>query len=234
MKKIALAAFLTATMFTGAAAQRPPAAPGTALAAVRGAELTTTVAADYNRSLKALWEDLHAHPELSFVETRTAGVIARKLRAIGGIEITEGVGKTGVVGVIRNGAGPTVLLRADMDGLPVIEQTGLPFASTVKGISKSGVETGVMHACGHDTHMSAWVGTARQMVSNKDKWSGTLVMILQPAEEIGSGARAMLADGLYTRFAKPKYVMGFHDAAIHEARVTGTIGNRTGTKYSDS
>jgi amidohydrolase len=118
-----------------------------------------------------------------------------------------------------------VMIRADMDGLPVIEQTGLAYASKVKGISKSGVETGVMHACGHDTHMTGWVAAARQLVANKDKWSGTLVMILQPAEEIGSGARAMLADGLYTRFPKPDYVIGFHDAAQFPA---GAIGYSSG------
>ena len=175
-------------------------------------------------SLMELYRDLHANPELSFQEFRTSAKLAAEVKRIG-FTVTEKVGQTGVVAVLENGSGPVVMIRADMDGLPVIEQTGLPFASTVKGISKSGVETGVMHACGHDTHMSAWVGTARQMVSNKDKWSGTLVMILQPAEEIGSGARAMLADGLYTRFPKPKYVIGFHDAAQFPA---GAIGYSSG------
>jgi amidohydrolase len=175
-------------------------------------------------SLMELYRDLHANPELSFQEFRTSAKLAAEAKRLG-YTVTEKVGQTGVVAVLKNGPGPVVMLRADMDGLPVIEQTGLPFASKVKGISKSGLETGVMHACGHDTHMTAWVATARQMVANKDKWSGTLVMILQPAEEIGSGARAMLADGLYTRFPKPKYVVGFHDAAQFPA---GAIGYSSG------
>jgi len=175
-------------------------------------------------SLMELYRDLHANPELSFQEFRTSAKLAAEAKRLG-FTVTEKVGQTGVVAVLKNGPGPVVMLRADMDGLPVIEQTGLPYASKVKGVSKSGLETGVMHACGHDTHMAAWVGTARQMVANKDKWSGTLVMILQPAEEIGSGARAMLNDGLYTRFPKPKYVVGFHDAAQFPA---GAIGYSSG------
>ncbi len=175
-------------------------------------------------SLMELYRDLHANPELSFQEFRTSAKLAAEAKRLG-FTVTEKVGQTGVVAVMKNGPGPVVMIRADMDGLPVIEQTGLPYASKVKGVSKSGLETGVMHACGHDTHMSAWVGTARQLVASKDKWSGTLVMILQPAEEIGSGARAMLADGLYTRFPKPKYVIGFHDAAQFPA---GAIGYSSG------
>jgi hippurate hydrolase len=139
--------------------------------------------------------------------------------------VTEGVGKTGVVAVLRNGAGPTVMLRADMDGLPVIEQTGLPYASKRRAVPATGIETGVMHACGHDTHMAAWVGTAQQLVARRDQWSGTLVMILQPAEEIGEGAKAMLDDGLYTRFPRPDYVLAFHDAAQFPA---GQIGYTSG------
>lgn len=175
-------------------------------------------------SLMEIYRDLHANPELSFQEFRTSAKLAAEATRLG-FTVTEKVGQTGVVAVLKNGPGPVVMLRADMDGLPVIEQTGLAYASKVKGVSKSGLETGVMHACGHDTHMTAWVGTARQMVGNKDKWSGTLVMILQPAEEIGSGARAMLNDGLYTRFPKPKYVLGFHDAAQFPA---GAIGYSSG------
>lgn len=175
-------------------------------------------------SLMELYRDLHANPELSFQEFKTSAKLAAEAKKLG-FAVTEKVGQTGVVAVMKNGAGPVVMIRADMDGLPVIEQTGLPYASKVKGVSKSGVETGVMHACGHDTHMTGWVAAARQLVANKDKWSGTLVMILQPAEEIGSGARAMLADGLYTRFPKPDYVIGFHDAAQFPA---GTIGYSSG------
>ncbi len=171
-------------------------------------------------SLMTLYRDLHANPELSFQEFKTSAKLAVEAKSLG-FDVTEKIGQTGVVAVLKNGPGPVVLIRADMDGLPVVEQTGLPYASTVKGISKSGVETGVMHACGHDTHMTAWVATARQMVANKAKWSGTLVMILQPAEEIGSGARAMLADGLFTRFPKPDYTLAFHDAAQFPAGVIG-------------
>lgn len=186
-------------------------------------ELRDAVAADMP-ALITLYEDLHANPELSFQEVETAKKLAARARALG-FEVTEGVGKTGVVAVMRNGEGPTVMLRADMDGLPVIEQTGLPYASKRRAVPATGVETGVMHACGHDTHMTAWIGTAQQLSQRKSEWSGTLVMILQPAEEIGEGAKAMLDDGLYTRFPKPDYVLGFHDAAQFPA---GHIGYSKG------
>lgn len=175
-------------------------------------------------SLMEIYRDLHANPELSFQEFRTAEKLAAEARRLG-FDVTEKVGQTGVVAVLKNGPGPVVMIRADMDGLPVEEQTGLPYASKKRGVSKSGTESGIMHACGHDTHMTAWVGTARQLVANRSKWSGTLVMILQPAEEIGAGAKAMLDDGLYTRFPKPDYVIGFHDAAQFPA---GTIGYSSG------
>jgi hippurate hydrolase len=182
-------------------------------------ELRDAVAADLPQ-LVELYRDLHANPELSFQEVETARKLAARARAMG-FEVTEGVGKTGVVAVMKNGDGPVVMLRADMDGLPVIEQTGLPFASKRRAIPATGIETGVMHACGHDTHMAAWIGTAQQLVKRKDQWSGTLVMILQPAEEIGEGAKAMLDDGLYTRFPKPDYVLAFHDAAQAPAGFIG-------------
>lgn len=162
-------------------------------------------------SLTAIYRDLHTHPELSFKEGRSAGIMAAEAKKAG-FEVTTGVGGTGVVAVLRNGPGPVLLLRADMDALPVTEQTGLPYASQTPG---------VMHACGHDTHMASWIGTARRMAAMKGDWSGTLVMIGQPAEEIGSGARAMLKDGLYTRFPKPSTVIAFHDSAALPA---GTIG----------
>ncbi len=187
------------------------------------APLRDAIAADLP-SLMTLYRDLHANPELSFQEFKTAAKLAAEARSLG-FTVTEKVGQTGVVAVLKNGAGPTVLIRADMDGLPVIEQTGLSFASKQKGVSRSGTETGIMHACGHDTHMSAWVGAARQLVANKAKWSGTLVMILQPAEEVGSGARAMLADGLYSRFPKPDYALAFHDSA---GQAAGEIGVTSG------
>jgi hippurate hydrolase len=185
----------------------------------RADDLRTAVAADMP-ALVTLYQDLHANPELSFQEVETAKKLAARARALG-FEVTEGVGKTGVVAVLKNGPGPVLMLRADMDGLPVIEQTGLPFASKRRAVPATGIETGVMHACGHDTHMTAWIGTAQQMVARKSQWSGTLVMILQPAEEIGEGAKAMLDDGLYTRFPKPDYVLAFHDAAQAPAGFIG-------------
>ncbi|PTQ12644.1 peptidase M20 [Sphingomonas oleivorans] len=174
--------------------------------------------------LLAIYRDFHANPELSFQETRSAAKLAAEARKLG-FEVTTGVGRTGVVAVMRNGPGPVVLLRADMDGLPVPEQTGLAYASKAKSLTREGAETPVMHACGHDTHMTAWIGTARRLAAMKDQWSGTLVMIGQPAEEIGSGARAMLADGLYTRFPKPSTVIAFHDSAQLPA---GTVGYADG------
>ncbi|MBO9575480.1 MAG: amidohydrolase [Sphingobium sp.] len=160
--------------------------------------------------LMALYRDLHANPELSFQEVRTSAKLAEIARKLG-FEVTEKVGQTGVVAVMKNGPGPVLLIRADMDALPLEEKTGLPFASKVRSTTRDGIESPVMHACGHDTHMTGWIGTARTLAAMKDKWSGTLVMILQPAEEIGLGAKAMLDDGLYTRFPKPNYAIAFHD-----------------------
>src|SRR6187397_1358012 len=168
--------------------------------------------------LMALYRDLHANPELSMQEVRTPAKLAAEVRKLG-FDVTAGVGKTGVVAVMKNGPGPILLIRADMDALPVVEQTGLPFASKVRAVARSGVETGVMHACGHDTHMTSFIGTARQLAARKSEWSGTLVMILQPGEETGEGAKAMLDDGLYTRFPKPSHVVAFHDAAAAPAGV---------------
>ena len=183
------------------------------------ATLSDAVASDMPR-LMTLYRDLHANPELSMQEQRSPAKLAAEMRALG-FKVTEKVGKTGVVAVMENGAGPVLLVRADMDALPVVEQTGLPFASKVRAVARSGVETGVMHACGHDTHMTAWLGTARRLAAMKDQWSGTLVMILQPGEETGEGAKAMLDDGLYTRFPKPAYALAFHDAAALPAGVIG-------------
>ena len=175
--------------------------------------------------LMELYRDLHANPELSFEEHETAAKLAKRMRALG-FEVTEGVGQTGVVSIMKNGDGPTVLLRADMDGLPVVEQTGLPYASTVTATPASGVTTGVMHACGHDTHMAGFIGAAQLLAERKDEWQGTLVMVLQPAEELGLGALAMLEDGIYTRFPKPDYALAFHDAAA--PLPAGTIGYTSG------
>jgi amidohydrolase len=160
--------------------------------------------------LVTLYKDLHSHPELSLQETRSAGILAAEARAAG-FTVTDKVGGTGIVAVLVNGSGPTVLIRTDMDALPVPEATGLPYASKAMGKAPDGSETAVMHACGHDIHMSVWVGVARAMAAHKADWQGTLVMIGQPAEEIGVGARAMLADGLFTRFPKPDYTLALHD-----------------------
>lgn len=170
--------------------------------------------------LMSLYRELHASPELSMQETKTPARLAPELRKLG-FKVTEKVGKTGVVAVMENGPGPVLMIRADMDGLPVVEQTGLPFASKVRATARSGVETGVMHACGHDTHMTAFIGAARRLAAAKAQWSGTLVMILQPGEETGEGAKAMLEDGLYTRFPKPSAVIAFHDSAAMPAGVIG-------------
>ena len=229
MKKKYILTLVCAASLLGAAAPRPT----SPLASIRGAELTATVATDYNLSLKALWEDLHANPELSFKETRTAGVIARELRAMGGIEVTEGVGGLGVVGVIRNGAGPTVLLRADIDGLPILERNGLPYESKVRQIDADGVEFPVMHACGHDVHIAGLIGAARQMVARKTKWRGTIVLVFQPAEERLGGALAMLNDGLYTRFPKPDVALGIHVASGIEASKF-KVEERVANSSSDS
>lgn len=170
--------------------------------------------------LMAIYRDLHQNPELSFQEHRSARIMADAARKAG-FDVTEGVGKTGVVAVLRNGPGPVVLIRADMDASPVVEQTGLPFASRARGTSTAGVESGIMHACGHDTHMTAWIETAWVMAASKSSWSGTLMMVGQPAEEVGLGADAMLKDGLYTRFPKPDYALAFHDNADLASGVIG-------------
>lgn len=201
----------------------PLAAAMAAFAVLPGAAHAATVADSIASDLPGLmdvYRDLHAHPELSFQEVRSAAIMAQAARKAG-FEVTEKVGKTGVVAVLRNGPGPTVLIRADMDGLPVVEQTGLPYASKQRGISTAGVESGIMHACGHDTHMTAWIETARLMAARKAEWSGTLVMIGQPAEEIGLGAVEMLKDGLYTRFPKPDYALAFHDTPELPSGVVG-------------
>jgi amidohydrolase len=158
----------------------------------------------------ALYEDVHQHPELSSHETRTAALLAERLRALG-YEVTEHVGGTGVVGIMKNGPGPTVMLRTELDALPVEEQTGLPYASKVRVKNDSGQDVPVMHACGHDLHMSSWWGTAAIMSRTKDTWHGTLMLIAQPAEETVNGASGMVADGLFTRFPKPDVGVALHD-----------------------
>lgn len=179
--------------------------------------------------LEALYVDLHQHPELSFQETRTAGIAAGHLRDLG-LEVREGVGVTGVVGILANGDGPTVWVRADMDALPVGEQTGLAYASTATGIDPAGNTVPVMHACGHDMHVTAMIGAVERLVAERDDWSGTLVVLIQPAEEYGAGSRAMLDDGLLDIAPKPDVVLGQHVTPLP----AGTIGVRPGTQMAAS
>ncbi len=174
--------------------------------------LRSDIAADYDAHLGDLFTWFHTHPELSGREVETSKRLAGEIRAYG-FEVTEGVGGTGIVAVMKNGEGPTVLLRADMDGLPLKEDSGLSYASTVTQVDLDGTEKPVMHACGHDVHITALVGAAKQLAARKDAWSGTLILVGQPAEERIFGAHAMLDDGLYTRFPKPDYALAFHVAA---------------------
>jgi hippurate hydrolase len=183
-------------------------------------ELEAAVKDDYDQRLGALFDWFHRHPELSYMETATAARMARELRKVPGMRVTEKVGGTGVVGVLRNGEGPTVMVRADMDGLPIREASGLAYASTAVQVGIDGVESPVMHACGHDTHITALLGTATRMEALKQDWKGTLVFVVQPAEERIAGARKMLEDGLYTRFPKPDYALAFH---VDADSPTGTI-----------
>lgn len=166
------------------------------------------IAADY-ASLETIYKDIHANPELSFVEVRTAALVAKELRALG-FEVTEKFGGMGVVGVMKNGPGPTVLVRADMDALPIKELTGLPYASKVVMKDFAGAEQPAMHACAHDMHVTGLIGTARVLASMRRNWSGTLILIGQHAEEMIGGARAMLQDGLYTKFPTPDYAIALH------------------------
>jgi amidohydrolase len=181
--------------------------------------------------LEALYKDLHSHPELSMQEKRTAGLVAERLKAAG-FEVTEGLGRTGVVGLLRNGDGPTVMLRADMDALPVEEATGLPYASTVTATGADGNQTPVMHACGHDLHVTWLAGATALLARARDAWRGTLMAVFQPAEEVAAGARAMIDDGLFKRFPKPDVILGQHVMPLP----AGVIASRPGviTSAGDS
>ena len=193
-------------------------------------EVEQAVGRDYDGHLAALFETLHRNPELSFLEVQTAARMATELRAAG-LEVTEGVGGTGVVGVLRNGDGPLILLRADMDALPLRELSGLPYASRVVQTGRDGQEQPVMHACGHDAHMTSLVGTARQLAALRGEWRGTLMFVAQPAEETGGGALAMLQDGLFDRFGRPDYALAYHAAA---GMPTGTIAASEGIQASSA
>ncbi|HKP39253.1 MAG TPA: amidohydrolase [Pyrinomonadaceae bacterium] len=208
MKKLLLLAVLTGGLSVSASAQQ---------------SLDTLVERELPQLVNT-YKMLHAAPELSHFEVKTSAFVAEQLRSLG-YTVTERVGKYdrpqftsyGLVAIMKNGPGPTVLVRADMDGLPVEEKNDVPYASKVKTKNDQGQEVSVMHACGHDVHITSLLGTARMLVALKDQWHGTLVLIAQPAEETGDGARAMLADGLYTRFPKPDFVLGLHDNADYEA-----------------
>ncbi|HEX4639537.1 MAG TPA: M20/M25/M40 family metallo-hydrolase, partial [Chthoniobacterales bacterium] len=187
-------------------------------------------------SLLSIYKDIHAHPELSTREEKTAALVAKELRAAG-CEVTENFGKYedpklkcyGVIGLMKNGVGPTVLVRTDLDALPVEEDTGLPYASKVTTKDDNGREVHVMHACGHDAHMAAFIGTARALQQMRSTWSGTIMFVGQPAEEAVGGARALLKGGLYNRFGKPDFALGFHDKADLQ---TGHIGVTPGYTYA--
>ncbi|UBF30275.1 amidohydrolase (plasmid) [Kovacikia minuta CCNUW1] len=178
-----------------------------------------------------IFKDIHQNPELQFNETRTAAIVAKELTALG-YEVKTGIGKTGVVGILRNGDGSTLMYRADMDGLPVQEMTGLPYASTKRATLPDGTETFVMHACGHDSHVAWMLGLAKAMVALKSDWKGTLILVGQPAEEGVAGARAMVEDGLYTRHNVPipDYLLGMHSAP----GPTGFIASAPGTRMAGS
>lgn len=193
------------------------------------APLKTEVATRVNAMypwLDATYKDLHAHPEIAFQETRTAARLAAEMRKLG-FTVTEHVGQTGVVAVLKNGAGPTVLVRTELDGLPMEEKTGLPYASRARTKADDNFVT---HSCGHDVHMASWLGTARTLTELKTQWHGTLVFIAQPAEEVVRGAKAMLADGLFTRFPKPDYAFALHSWPL----AYGTVGYNSGPVSSNS
>lgn len=174
-------------------------------------------------SLEAIYKDVHAHPELSMQETRTAGLAAKHLQE-NGYEVASGVGKTGVVGIRRNGDGPTVMLRADMDALPIREATGVDYASTEQVLDASGAPTPVAHACGHDMHVAWLAGASALFARARDTWKGTLIVLFQPGEETAQGARAMIDDGLFTRFPKPDVVLGQHVMVGPAGTVAGSAG----------
>jgi len=188
-------------------------------------------------SLVGTYKDIHAHPELSHGEAHTSGILATALREAG-FTVTERVGRYsdgsqayGVVGILKNGAGPTLMIRADMDALPIVEETGLPYASHVTAKNADGQTVGVMYACGHDVHTTVLIGTARAMAAMKSQWHGTLMLVGQPSEETDDGAKAMLADHIYERFGRPDRIIGLHDTSYLAA---GTVGIRSGPFYSSA
>lgn len=193
------------------------------------AAIEKSVEADYPK-LDALYKDIHAHPELAFQEVKTAAKLAAEMRTLG-FEVTEQVGRTGLVAIYKNGDGPIIMVRTELDALPMEEKTGLDYASHDK-TRWNGVETFVAHSCGHDIHMASWVGTAKALLGLKDQWQGTLMFIAQPAEEIGAGAMAMLMEGLFTKFKKPDFAFALHDGGFPYGNVLYRVG--VGSSMSDS
>jgi amidohydrolase len=191
------------------------------------AAIEISVESDYP-SLDTLYKDIHAHPEVAFQEVKTAAKLAAEMRALG-FEVTEKIGKTGLAAIYKNGDGPTIMVRTELDALPMEEKTGLAYASRDK-TNWNGQDTLVAHSCGHDIHMASWIGTAKTLLGLKDQWHGTLMFIAQPAEETVSGAKAMLADGLFTRFKKPDFAFALHDGPL----AYGTISYRVGIGSSNS
>ena len=219
LRSLALPLLACALALPAAAADLPSAAPAKG-DGVRN-QVANKLAADYP-ALEKFYTDLHRHPELSLMEEKTSAKVAAELRAAG-FEVTEKFGGYGVVGVLKNGPGPTLLVRTDMDALPVLEETGLPYASTTRVTDLSGHDVPVMHACGHDIHMTVFAGTAHLLAALKDQWAGTLVFVGQPAEERVIGARAMLSAGLYRQFPKPDFALGLHDESEIPAGTVATI-----------
>lgn len=191
---------------------------------LQSAETPADWSKQHVNQLLEVYKDFHSNPELSFREERTAAKLAAELKSLG-IEVTTGVGQMGVVGLLKNGDGPVMMIRTDLDALPVVEATGLPFASKVIAKDPKGNDVGVMHACGHDIHITCQIGVARYLATHKENWRGTVMFVGQPAEEVGNGAQAMLKDGLFTRFPRPKYALALHvDASLP----TGQVGYRAG------
>jgi amidohydrolase len=204
--------------------------PAAALAAVDVGAVKPQIESKLNATyphLDTLYKDIHSHPELGFQEVETAAKLAKEMRALG-FEVTEKVGKTGLVAIYKNGVGPTVMVRTELDALPMEEKTGLPYASKARAMW-NGAETFVAHSCGHDIHMASWIGTATMLLSMKDRWHGTLMFIAQPSEETVSGAQTMLNDGLYTKFGKPDFAFALHDGTP----AAGTIAYRAGVLTSN-
>ncbi|WP_136163719.1 amidohydrolase [Sphingomonas flavalba] len=199
--------------------------------ALAAPDYQAAIKADYDKDLGQLFVWFHQNPELSFKEVNTAARMAKELRAVPGITVTEKVGGTGVVGVMKNGTGPTVMVRADMDGLPILEDSGVAYPSKARQVGIDGVEAPVMHACGHDTHITAMLATARRLAALKGRWRGTVVFVVQPAEERVGGADAMIKDGLYTRFPKPDYALALHVAS---GLASGKVSASEGIQYSSS